>query len=201
MNVSQIRVHHCVFGWYTLDWRVKEQFLERRTYSFNITFKPRELWLTLTLFFLMFPFDPLKTLENLWFSDVFKGKRDPKGTFWRKELTDFMLMFHFFTPESFSDVFRGYRSGIMAWNGLPINLITLMSLLYHTTLKWSKMINYYINCLTTVWPAFWQRSYSNWTCDYFRISSWNVQIITINLKRSIIRIFLLFTIFEQSFTP
>ena len=30
---------------------------------------------SLTLFFPMFPFDPLKTLENLWFSDVLRGTK------------------------------------------------------------------------------------------------------------------------------
>ena len=33
---------------------------------------------TATLYFPMIPFDPLKTSENLWFSDVFKGiKKEP----------------------------------------------------------------------------------------------------------------------------
>ena len=30
-------------------------------------------FLNLTFFFPMLPFDPLKTSESLWFSDVFKG--------------------------------------------------------------------------------------------------------------------------------
>ena len=47
-------------------------------------------------FFTSVPFlYPLKTSENLWFSDVFRGCK--KGTYWRNGLINFQPLFHSYT--------------------------------------------------------------------------------------------------------
>ena len=67
-----------------------------------------------TYFMSLFSFHtPLKTSENLWFSDIFRGYRKNLLT-WNR-LTFFTPMSHFLplkTSENqrFSDVFRGYRN-------------------------------------------------------------------------------------------
>ena len=63
----------------------------------------------------------LKTSENLWFPDVFRGYRKRSLTW--NGLTHFMPVFHFYTSWKLQktnnkyDLFKGYRNGTLGLNG------------------------------------------------------------------------------------
>ena len=62
---------------------------------------------------------PLKTSENLWFSDVFRWYRN--STVVWKRLSHFISLVSFYNPWKLcwvSDVFKWYRKTPPEWNGL-----------------------------------------------------------------------------------
>ena len=58
--------------------------------------------------------------------DDLQNKSPSKSLFWKFKGTHFRLIFPFYTPESSKSeffVFRGYRKGILPWNGLHTNTL------------------------------------------------------------------------------